>query len=177
MKTKSTLFKCLAALFIALNIVSCQSKNSSYAVTLDDSVKQAVIRYVNENDIDLKSRIITTHWVANPYRTDIYISNSFRQLNASQSHIPTYYTTISDSIIVFIYSGVERNIGRDTEKLSNELKDLLTRKNIKLKPDNGLLTHTRTWLYAMCGGSNKLIKEPSVSDLFYIPCRDVASNN
>ena len=173
MKTKSTLLKCLAALLMLLTITSCQKKKNNYVKSLNDSVKQAIMLYVNENDINLESRIITTDWVANPYRTDVYISNSFNQLNDSSSHMPTYYSIISDSIIVFIYSGVERSIGRDTQELTNEIRDLLNEKNVKLKPDSGYINHKHTWLYTACGERSELIRTPAASDLFYIPCRDV----
>ncbi len=173
MKTKSTLLKSLAALLMLLTIISCQKKKSSYVISLDDSLKQAIIHYVSENDINLKSTVIITDWVANPYRTDVYILNSSQQFINDPSQIPTYYSIISDSIVVFIYSGVERSISRDTQELSNEIRYLLIEKNIKLKPDNGYLTHTQTWLYTVCEGNGELIKEPAVSDPFYIPCRDV----
>lgn len=170
---KSLLLKCLAALLMALAFTSCQRPNSTNAVSLDDSVKQAVIRYVSENNINLKTRVITTDWVANPYRSDVYISNSSHQLIDSPSHMPTYYSIISDSIVVFIYSGVERSIARDTRELSKEIRNLLTEKNVKLEPDDGNIIHTRTWLYTVCEGNGELIREPAVSDLFYIPCRNV----
>ena len=170
---KSLLLKCLAILLMALTIISCQRSSSTNAVSLDDLVNQAIVRYVSENNIDLKTRVITTDWVANPYRTDVYISNSFHQLIDIPSHVPTYYSIISDSIVVFVYSGVERSIGRDTQELSKEIRDVLTDKNVKLEPDNGNIIHTRTWLYTVCEGNGELIREPAVSDLFYIPCRNV----
>lgn len=73
----------------------------------------------------------------------------------------------------FIYSGLERSIGRDTEELSEEIRDLLIKKNVKLEPDSGNIIHMRTWLLTVCEGKSELIREPAVSDLFYIPCRDV----
>lgn len=171
---RSLLLKCLAASLMILTIISCQkSTSSTSAVSLDDSVQQAIIRYVNENDVDLKSTVIITDWVANPYRTDVYILSSSHEFMDSQSHMPTYYSIISDSIVVFVYSGVERSIGRDTQVLSKEIRDLLTEKNVTLEPDNGNIIHTRTWLYTVCDGNGELIREPAVSDLFYIPCRNI----
>lgn len=170
---KSPLFKYMPALLAALAIISCQKSNSTSAVVLDDSLKQAITRYVSENDIDLKSTIIITDWVANPYRTDVYILNSSHQFFNEPSKLPTYYSIIYDSIVVFIYSGLERSIGRDTEELSEEIRDLLIKKNVKLEPDSGNIIHTRTWLLTVCEGESELIREPAVSDLFYIPCRDV----
>lgn len=156
-----------------LTFSTCQEKKKNFMISLDDSIKQAILDYIKENDINLDSRIITTDWVANPYRTDIYISNSLHQFDEGSAQLPTYYSIVYDSIVVFVYSGVERSVDRDTRELYSELMDILAETNVKLAPDRGNIVHSNTWLFTVCGEASQIIRRPSTSDLFYIPCRGV----
>ena len=76
MLMKSTSLIRLVTLFVGLTLMSCERSNSDHVVSFNDSLKHAITQYVNENHIDLKSRVIVTDWITNPYRTDVYISNS-----------------------------------------------------------------------------------------------------
>ncbi|HEV8511883.1 MAG TPA: hypothetical protein VGQ59_01315 [Cyclobacteriaceae bacterium] len=160
------------AWFVLLfGIASCQRMQKNYFVTLDDHVRDAIKSYVKENRIDVNSGVITTDWLVNPYRTDVYISNTSRQFTDRLNSVPSYYSLVSDSIIVLIYSGVENGIIRNTRGITLEINDLLVKKHVKLFPKSKYVDHTRTWLYTLCNGNGELIREPSISDLFYIPCR------
>lgn len=161
------------ASFLLLAVISCKQKRNVYFVSFNDSIQQAIRSYVNENNIDLDSTIIVTDWVVNPYRTDVYISNSFRSFKDNPHYTPSYYSLISDSIITLVYTGVESSVTRDTQDISSEIEGLLINKHVKLKLDGEYVDHVKTWLYSSCSSNGKLVKSPSRSDLFYIPCRDV----
>lgn len=158
--------------FIFLISSSCQEKGNLYYVSLGDSVQYAIKNYITENHINVKSRVITTDWMSNPYRTDIYISNTSKQSINDQANIPSYYSVVSDSILVLVYSGVEAGIARNTQIIQQEMKAHLVERGIELQPDNKNVTHTKTWLYSLCGDRGKLIRETSIKDLYYIPCRN-----
>lgn len=167
----------LVAIIAVLTVISCKRDRNDLRVSLDDSLQLAIRTYVQENNIDVNSSVITTDWVVNPYRTDVYISATSKGIDNSIHNVPTYYSVASDSIIVLIYSGVERGVIRNTEKVSEEIKDLLAKKDVKLMADSVSVSRQLTWLYSSCGEKRELITEPSISDLLYVPCRDFVSQN
>jgi hypothetical protein len=172
-----TLAKSIRAIYpiislLAMSTLSCEVKRESYLVSLSDSIQNAIRIYTAENHIDPKSRVITTDWVVNPYRTDIYMSTTFREFLDNPDHVPSYYSIVSDSIVVLVYTGTEIELGRNTQNIQQEIRSILNSVGVKLKSDNGTTTDAKTWLYSSCNNSTTLVKEPSTKDLLYIPCRN-----
>jgi hypothetical protein len=159
-----------------MSIISCQNEKSLYYIKLNDSIEHAIRSYASENNINLKSRVITTDWIVNPYRTDVYISNTFQQFLNKPDHVPTYYSIVSDSIIVLVYTGIESEMVRNTQAIQKEMGNLLNQSDTELQPDKETTTHVKTWLFSSCEGNSAiLVREPSMKDLLYVHCRD--SNN
>jgi hypothetical protein len=175
MKSVSNSVRCiymLTTVFIMSNS-SCQKNSNSYYVSLNDSIQHAIRSYTAENNISTKSRVITTEWIVNPYRTDVYISNTFRQFLTNPDLVPSYYSIISDSIVVLVYTGTETELARNTQDIQREIANLLNESGIRLQSDKRTTTHVKTWLYSSCSSSSAtLVREPSTRDLLYIPCRD-----
>lgn len=157
-------------LLVVLFVISCDHKRNDFILELDDSAKQMITQYVKENNIDVKARVITTDWVVSNYRTDIYITNSFTQLNDTVGNVPTYYSILADSIVVFVYTGLERISTRNNRKISLEIEDVLDAYDVKLKSDRSDLYHEPRWLYTRCNNTSKLLKETSPLELLSIPC-------
>jgi hypothetical protein len=165
---------CSMISLIAMSTLSCEVKRESYLVSLSDSIQHAIRIYTSENHINPKSRVILADWVVNPYRTDVYISNTFREFLDNPDHVPSYYSIVSDSIVVLVYTGTETELGRNTQGIQKELNNLLDEAGIKLQSDARTTIHVKTWLYSSCGGTRNstIVREPSGQDLLYIPCRD-----
>ena len=159
----------ISAILLMLSAISCEKKSNNHRVELDDSIKHVIIQYVKENNIDVRSRLITTDWVVNTFRTDVYISNSFRHLDDSLHDEPTYYAVLSDSIVVLVYTGIENTVVRNTQEISSEIKFVLDKNNLRLRPDDGNFYHEPKWVYTLCDRSNLLVKKSSAFELFHIP--------
>ena len=177
MKARLVYYTNFAWFLFLFGIVSCQRTQKDYFVTLDDPIRDAIKSYVRENKVDINSRVITTDWVVNPYRSDVYISNASRQFADSLNSVPSYYSLVSDSIVIFVYSGVEKGITRNTRGITTEINDLLAKRHAKLVTENEHAYYKYTWLFTICNGNGKLVREPSISDLFYIPCRESHSHD
>ena len=152
-----------------LIIASCAEKKSRFFVALDQSTNEVILSYVKDNNIDLKSKVITTYWVVNDYRTDVYVSNSYAQLYKKPENAPTYYSIINENIVVFLYVGIERIISRDTHEITKEIDELLRKREVRLSPDSGYFYHAPKWLYTTFGEKNRLVKKLPPYEYNFIP--------
>ncbi len=168
MKSRFSLY--LLTITLVISIASCRSQKKRFAIELNDSIKYAVLEYVRENNVDIKSKVITTRWVVNTFRTDVYISNSFKKFGEEQTGVPAYYSILDESIVVFLYSGVEGSISRNTKAISTEVEDILNRYQIKLSSNDSSFYRPSTWLYTFCDGKSELIKKSYPFERYYIPC-------
>jgi len=155
---------------LLLSIVSCRQEKGRFATEFDDSTKQVIMSYVKENNIDIKSKVVTANWIVNTDRTDIYISNLFTQMNIDGKDIPLYYSVVNDSIIVFVYSGLENLISRNKQEILIEINEVLSKQKVSLSIDSGYFYHPPTWLYTTCEGNSKIVKKAHALERFYIPC-------
>jgi hypothetical protein len=141
-----------------------------FVAEFDESTKQVISSYVKENNIDIKSKVVTANWVVNADRTDLYISNSFTQMDKDGKDIPLYYSVVNDSIIVFVYSGLEYLISRKKQEILVEINEVLSKHKVSLSIDSGYFYHPPTWLYSVCEGNSKIIKKSHALERFHIPC-------
>ena len=155
---------------LALMILSCEQKTNNYLVELNDSTKSKIKSYVQDNNVDLKSKVISTQWVVNGDRTDIYITNLDSKLYLKLEFTPTYYSVIEDDIIVFIYSGIEQSILRNNYDEVSEINVLLDQYQVNLKNDSANFYYAPTWLYSICPESSELIKKIDPMEYNFIPC-------
>jgi hypothetical protein len=167
---KSRLSILFYLIIIQFFITSCNENENRFTAELNDSAKQAIISYARENKIDLRSKVITTDWVVNDYRTDIYISNLNTQLYKKRENTPVYFSVVNDSIIVFIYAGVEKVISRNTDKIISEIDKTLVKHKVQLNPDSGHFYRAPTWLYTSCGEKNRIEKKLPPLEYNFIPC-------
>jgi hypothetical protein len=169
---KSTFFSIWGtAIVFTFLIASCQNESTS-CVSLSESMQQAITSYITENNIDTEANVITTHWMISAYRTDVYITHTFQDILNNPNHIPTYYSTVADSIVVLIYTGTETKFNRNIEDIENEIRNLIIERSITLQPDQQSFTHTKTWLYSSCSDGTTLVREPTTKDLLYISCHE-----
>lgn len=167
---QSRIVKLINLILVGLIIISCQKAETKYSTELDSSIKKVIISYVKENSIDLKSKIVTVEWSVTDYRTDIYISNSNIELHKKPENTPIYYSVVDENAVVFIYSGIERFVSRDTREITREIDELLLTRNIQLSPDSGHFYRAPRWLYTSCENKSKLSKKIPPFEYNYIPC-------
>jgi hypothetical protein len=165
------LIKFVYLVAIVLIITGCPyNVKERYSIELNDSIKQVISTYVEENNIDVKSKIITTEWIVNDYRTNVYISNLYSKLYEKEGHTPTYYAIIDNKIIVLIYAGIEKAIFKKTDEILGEIDYLVQKNQIKLSLDTGYFYYAPTWLYSVCGEESKLVKKFPPFEYNFIPC-------
>src|SRR6186713_1549978 len=114
MKKRLSNFLIGAMLFIA----NCSEVKKNHNVNIDKQVSDLIFSYVKENNINIKTKIIITHWVTTPYeRSDIYISNTIFAEYKDLKFAPSYYSILQDGTVVFIYSNLERLIDRNSNEM------------------------------------------------------------
>jgi len=147
-------------------------KGSTFEVKLDNELQEILVDYLKENNIDSNRKVIITEWVVNPNdKIDVYISNINTDLYRKKKYTPSYYATLRNGAVVFIYTNVESLIDRDIQPILIEIEDLLKEKAVTLKSDSGFQYSAPTWLYTSCsGGINKVTKKLNPLEYNFIPC-------
>lgn len=156
---------------IFLIIAACSNSTSNkFEVELNDSVKQVILAYIKENNIDSKAKVITTDWIVSDYRTDVYISNIQSKLYQKTVYTPTYYSIIDGDVVVFIYTGIEAIMIKNTDEILYEIDDVLIKLQVELSPDSGDFYYARSWQYSTCNEESILIKKLPPFEYNFIPC-------
>jgi hypothetical protein len=158
----------LTVLLFGILVWSCGQNDARFRVVLDGVSQRAILLYLAQNKIDTRSQVVTTTWNTGTSRSDIYISNT--SILPRPNRVPTYYSIIQDSIVVFIYFGVEKAIERNTRQIDSEIQEVLATRQIKLEPDSGRFSHRQTWLYSSCGDDHYIIKTMSAFERDFLPC-------
>jgi hypothetical protein len=154
-----------------LLLSSCMGGEKRYFARIDEQISKSILAYTMENNVDIKSNVIVTQWVVTPFeRTDIYISSTNAANYKARKGAPTYYCTLDDGTIVFIYSNVERLIDRNVDKLIEEIDFTLEKYDVDLTSDTANFYYAPTWLYTNCSDTTILQKKIPALEYATIPC-------
>jgi hypothetical protein len=153
---------------LALQMSTACVEKSNHQVTMVDSTLTAAIhQYVHENGINLREKVVSVE-VNNGPKSTYHISNQNSKLYKESS--PSYYA-LCDSVVVFIYTGFERNFEYHLS-LSRELDSFLDRRSVKLKEFEPLKStyNPPTWRLTECNGNYQLDKKLDPYQVDFVPC-------
>jgi len=157
---------------LLLGLMNCSlKKENQFEVQLDIGLENVILGYMRENNVDTKNKVIVTEWKVTPNdRTDIYISNMATDLYSQAKYAPSYYASLENGSVIFIYTNVENLMVRETKLITTEIQDLLLMRKISLKTDSGYQYFAPTWLYTYCAGNSSVVKKLNPLDYDFIPC-------
>lgn len=155
-------------LFLAIR---CGEIENEYLVDIDQETSKVILSYIKENNIDTQTKVIVTRWVITPFeRSDIYISNTYSANYKELESAPSYYCILKNGTVVFIYTNLERLIDRGSNKVVDEINQVLRRHEVKLEPDSAHFYYAPTWLYSVCGNTKAIQKKIPALEYTTIPC-------
>jgi hypothetical protein len=157
-------------LFFAL--ASCgQSKLiGKYEVSIrDEHLADAIRKYVTQNKIDPRKKVITIKPEIGLKKV-FTITNEFSQLYKTYSS-PTYYGTLDDDKVFFIYTNIEKTFKRTSDLLLKEIDGYLLARGIALSKDTHLTYSAPVWrLVEQCDGSYELDMNVTPFEFQNLPC-------
>jgi hypothetical protein len=140
-------------------------------IVLSDSIERLVLDYVQENNIEVSWRVITIRTMSGHLRSDIYLSNTQYQTYRLTNKLPAYYTAVNDSIVVFLYSGLEQISARaDTSQALQSIERFLEVHQVQLEEGTLYFSHEPVWWYSVCRDNKRLIKQWSLFEVKELPC-------
>jgi hypothetical protein len=166
--------KVIIAYFFLLVAFACLSQGDkpeegSYFIKISNKkLIESIRQYVFENKIDCSEKIITVEVVGNDNQVFLIASEISEVHTYDQA--PTFYSTIDDKVIVFIYTGAESLIDKESQMLIvNGINRLLKAQNVRLQKFGK--TYSRpVWRLVKCGNEYMLEKEVQPFVLNHIPC-------
>jgi hypothetical protein len=151
-------------------MISCSAqKSTQFKVEIaDEFVAETIRKYVNENNVDVKAKVITI-------KAEIGIKKIFTitdEIGAlySANFTPTYYGVLDKKIVFFVFTRVEKTFKPDRVRIINEIDQVLGDHEVKLVTKMTNYSAPLWRLVEQCDGTYRLNKEVTPFEFDDIPC-------
>lgn len=151
-------------------LLSCQTEKTDHFVSLNDSLKNVISNYVESNNLDIKTKVISIRYSIGEERTDIYITNINNEIYKERDFTPYFYSVLDNGTVVLVYTGFESIFFYDASGIENEITDLIDQYGVKLEGSTESFYYAPTWKYSQCFGSASLSKKMDPLEYDFIPC-------
>ena len=165
-----TIFRYLIVLMSAISCTEQPKQLGEFEVELEDQfVADAVRKYVQENNIDFKKKVITIK--AETGLKEVFtISNEVAPLYKT-NFTPTYYGILDDQIVFFVFTQVESTFKTKKSTVIYEIDGVLVRHGALLSANENLTYSAPVWRVVQeCNDRYTLNKSVSPFEFDTLPC-------